>query len=370
MAKRRRGALAQAQAEAALQYGPQRRELHGALTDAGRTRQNDVRAAQISGGALAHQIRESLPGLVDDYRLAARVGDVNNNDVLRALAGQSGVGAYLATIRGDRALNATLGARELANAKGSLRLQANQALQGAVNDVANVRSNYQSLAGKIRSQLAGLTADQAKYVALNVPKIEAAMAADARAAQAARDAHRAAVDKHHAMVTPGLGANGKPLGKDAAGILGATVLGSGPVQKVVAPYKNIKLPPPKPHLTGDQKGTAISEIQRALEAARAYKPRTNKGFRTLRSQLLTGYKARGPGETDVPKLSHAGQIPNSTLAQAALDLYRYGHLSRGSYAALYGVPVPRPWRPPSSRQMSASRSAARRYLPGARLIYG
>jgi hypothetical protein len=337
MSRRRRSALAQAQADAALTYDPQRRDLHSALTDAGRTRSSDVRAAQISGGALAHQIRQSLGPLGRDYALASRIGDVNNNDVLNALAGQSGVGGYLATIRGDRALNATLGARELANAKGSLRLQANQALQGAVNDVANVRSNYQSLAGKIRSQLSGLTADQAKYVALNAPKIEQQMVADARAAQAAADAHRAARDLHRQRTQKNFVAG--PFGQ-LANTLGKTVAGIGkPLVKTFAP----------PKITPPQQGAAISQINKAVAVVRQFQAAAKKAnkkidYPTLEQHLLVGYRAK-KGEIGIPAIGSAGPIPNTVLVRSGLELARHGRLSDSSYNALYGVSVPHAWRP-------------------------
>jgi hypothetical protein len=324
VARRRRSALAQAQADAALQFNPQRRDLGSALADAGRTRSSDVRAAQISGGALAHQIRRSLGPLGRDYALASRVGDVNNNDVLNALAGQSGVGGYLATIRGDRALNATLGARELANAKGSLRLQANQALQGAVNDVANVRSNYQSLAGKIRSQLSGLTADEAKYVALNAPKIEQQMTDNARVARAAADAHRAARDAHRAATQKAFttGPYGQLANQVASGVAGIG-------RPLAAAF-------PKSTFTKAQQGDVLSQIHATLAVVNSFK---KPDYTTLRKQLLLGDRV-----AKIPKIP-GGVVPNTAIVQSAFDLAQRGKLSRASYDALYGVPVPAAWRP-------------------------
>jgi hypothetical protein len=183
--------------------------------------------------------------------------------------------------------------------------------------------------------------------------LRASMAADARAAQAARDTHRAAVDKHRAMTTPGLGANGKPLGAGAAKILGLSVLGSAPVQKAI---QGVHVPPQPHHLplTPAQKGSALSEINKAVATVRQFQAAAQQAnkkidYTALERHFLTGYRAQ-KGEIPVPAIGNAGPIPNTVLVRAALEQARTGRLSPATYAALYGVPVPSAWRPPSPRQ--------------------
>jgi hypothetical protein len=212
-------------------------------------------------------------------------------------------------------------------------LQANQALQGAGNDAANVRSNYQSLRGKIKSQLSGLSADQAKYVALNAPKIEAQLASDARAAQAAADAHRAARDLHRQRTQKQF--KSSPLGSFADQVAGSF----GSIAKTVGTLHAHKPTP-------EQAGAARTQLDLAHHYIQTYAPAV--GLSKIKQMLLTGYSTK---KTKIPQISHAGPITPRSLINSAADLYVHRRLSGPNANALYGVPLEPSWRPYTSREM-------------------
>lgn len=312
---------------AELRYGPERRQLEGALFEARDARDAGVDAARATGRGLRSAIRGARPGFARTYdegaeRLAANAGVIGPN------MPTSGPGAaILAAQAGEHqaALDANVAARTATLA--DLTQQGIRAREGQAFAVRNARDQYQADVGKVLQQLLGLSQEEGLFAAAEFGRLrENALDRGQRERGSKRSA---GIDPKTGKPIPG----GK-LDPDANGKPGDQRKGKGE-RATNAQHGDLadRIKEAKHWATLLKKGGASRE---AVEAALAAGRPSSTVYREVDDGR--GGTKRVPVLTDQGTEKKTREIPSlgaGLFLEAALDEVFKGHVSRRTTRQLH-----------------------------------
>lgn len=336
----------QARQLAQLQTSPEIQALLGLKHDANTGYNTEVAQAIATAAGLKQGAKEARPVTQRTYNQAEGTRQAANalaTNVLNTLPGDS---PFRAAFGIENAGARTRFGEARAGALHELTQRGLEAQAGQAYDIQAAGAHRRDALSKIGQQLVGARAKQGLAYATTLAGLRADRAKQQH--QSLADAislgnYRLAVKKYY---HPNSASSGGKVTKDAAGVLGLTVLGAKPIQRAARPYHGVA--PPGPHVTPSQAGSAASQLSVAVHAVQRSLAQKVPAS-ALRGYLETGYTT--PNGAKIPKITGAGPVTNRHIINAAFDIAKFGTIrSRETANAFRGVRLPPHWRPHKPRR--------------------